>query len=445
MKGKELIQANSEGVLKDMMEALPEDLPASDNGHLAPPPPENVPPEINIMEMMLGANTEIFKKAVDILGKKGDDVKFSNLVLDGNDVAFIKENFDKYRILLSHNIPQPIPVVKLGGRTMATVADMTTITGMAKARKSYFLSAVLTAALNPTYYHHLEVTLPEGRNKIIWIDTEQSEYWSQQILYRVKRSGVATTTIDERIIYLNCRDLSVTQLKAVLYVSLEMYSSQSSFCIIDGSRDMVTSINDEEEAVKLSRWLPQMAKKYQTNITNVLHQNPSGGDGSKLRGVLGTELMNKSEFIIEIKAHPIDKKVFIAGSMLSRDIGTEDVFFEIDDGLLRFTDEPVDTRSEKSLIMYNLKIEDLKKLTSGIFRTKSKINQKNLSLLIQSQIKETINEHIGVQKIATEWIPYLENKGLIAIDDSITSNNGKARFYKKEEFAETDTTEALPF
>jgi len=449
--GEKETMHKSDNVLEDMQQERP-----SSNGVQPDVPPITIPdfdePIISEdlkgylnddgLKLLLGDDKALNEMASGIMEKKADNVNFSNMSLDTKDVEYAKKYFDAYRVKLSHDIPKPVAVIKLGGRAIATVADMTTITGQAKARKSYFLSAVLTAALNPTYYNgSLEVNLPDDRKKIIWIDTEQSEYWSQQILYRVKKSGVEENEIDERIIYMNCRDLSVDQLKAIVYVSMEKYSEESAFCIIDGSRDLVSSVNNEEEAMHLSRWLPEMAKKYKMNISNVIHQNPSGGTSSKLRGHLGTELMNKSEFVVEIQKHPKDKEVYVAASMLSRDIGTDDLCFTIVDGLLEFVGEPVDTKSEKSKFMYDFTIKQLKKLTRNLFMTKPNYNQKGLSIAIQTYIKESHEMHIGGQKIINEWIPYLENKGLIEIDTDGTSKNKMAKLYKKAKFADTDTHE----
>lgn len=453
----------SDNALEDMMSSLPEDLPKGANGaqpEVAPitipdmevphiPSPEEIRKKLNknkkyasedVMKLILGEDNPL---ADELLKKKPEDTNFSNMSLANKDVEYVKKYFGAYRITLAKDIPQPVAVIKLGGRTIATVADMTTITGKAKARKSYFLSAVITAAMNPTYYNGtLEVNLPPGRNKIIWIDTEQSEYWSQQILHRVRRTGVEAKEIDNRIIYLNCRDLSIDQLKAMVYISLERHSTESAFCIIDGSRDLVSSVNNEDEATQLARWLPEMAKKYKINITSVLHQNPSGDKGSKLRGHLGTELMNKSEFVVVVEQHPKDKEVFIAGTMLSRDIGSEEVCFMIKDGLLEFVGEPVDNKSEKTKFMYDRSIDQLKKMTVKIYMTHGTYNQKNLAMAIQSHLIENHDNLIGIQKIISEWVPYLENKGLIAIDEDKASKNGQAKFYKKNEFADTETVEA---
>jgi hypothetical protein len=412
------------GSLEDMLGSIPHDKELSDQ------------------EFNFQALDTLFKTVEEVKEKK-DDIQFSNMTLSQKDVRHVLNNFESHRIRLSDHIPRPIPIIKLGGKNIATVGDISTVTGQAKARKSYFLSAVLTAALNPNYYAgFLDVDLPPDRPKIIWIDTEQSKFWSQQILNRVKRSGVTEEEIDERIIYLNCRSLSTAQLKAITYVSLDSYAKESAFMILDGSRDLVSSVNNEDESTQLSRWLPEIAAHYNCNITNVLHQNPSGGSDSKMRGHLGTELMNKSEFVVQIVKHEKDKEVFIAKSMLSRDIGTDELCFTINDGLLEFTDAPVEAKNEKLRFMHDLPMSSLKNIIKSIFKMRSNYSKTNFVVALQAELMNTHGMSFGREKIDKEWLPFFENKGLVEVNPD--ENNSRAKLYTKAPFADTETIEESP-
>ena len=203
------------------------------------------------------------KSVSNLLKKEPESVKFSNMEINGEALEKVSSIFEASRIKVTDDIPRPVPIIKLGKATIASLSDVTTLTGKAKSRKSYFLSAVITAALNHEYYDgNLEVVLPKERDHIIWIDTEQSDFWSQQILKRVHWSGVPEELIDSKIYYYNCRSLSTLEVCAFLYKAIETHNINSSLCIVDGSRDLVDSINDEVEAKNLSRWLPEMAKKY---------------------------------------------------------------------------------------------------------------------------------------------------------------------------------------
>lgn len=388
------------------------------------------------------------EKISNLLKKEPEAVKFSNMEIDGSALEKVSSIFESSRIKVTDDIPRPVPIIKLGKATIASLSDVTTLTGKAKSRKSYFLSAVITAALNPECYGgDLEVVLPQERDHIVWIDTEQSDFWSQQILKRVHWSGVPEELIDSRIYYYNCRSLSTQEICAFLYWAMNVHHNNSSLCILDGSRDLVDSINDEVEAKNLSRWLPEMAKKYVMNVTNVLHQNPGGAEGSKIRGTLGTELMNKSEFIVEIKKHPNDDDISTVSAMMARDIEADDHCFMIEDGVLRFTDAPADSIERKGKFLYELEIHELKDITKDCFKLKTSLSQAKLKVSIKECLLAPPYQHdIGIQKIVEEWIPFLENKGLINLLNDNTTN-GRAKMYEKSSFAdsETDGVEETPF
>ena len=91
------------------------------------------------LRLLLGDDKTMNEMAADLTEKK-KEVTFSNMSLDSKDVEYAKKYFDAYRVKLSDNIPKPVAVIKLGGRAIATVADMTTITGQAN---SYMLTRQL--------------------------------------------------------------------------------------------------------------------------------------------------------------------------------------------------------------------------------------------------------------------------------------------------------------
>ena len=75
---------------------------------------------------------------------------------------------------------------------------------------------------------------------------------------------------------------------------------------IDGIRDLLSSINDEESGTQILSELASLADERHMCIWNALHQNPkANGDGSeaKMRGWIGTELGNKvSDTLISLKS-----------------------------------------------------------------------------------------------------------------------------------------------
>jgi hypothetical protein len=71
---------------------------------------------------------------------------------------------------------------------------------------------------------------------------------------------------------------------------------------IDGVADLTPSPNDEQGAIKFVRWLQEMAIEFSCPLVGVLHLNPApGGDFTKSRGHLGSELNRKAETVIRLQ------------------------------------------------------------------------------------------------------------------------------------------------
>jgi hypothetical protein len=100
---------------------------------------------------------------------------------------------------------------------------------------------------------------------------------------------------------------------------------------IDGIRDLVTSINDEDEATKIASFLLKSTQERQIHIITVLHQNK--GD-QNARGHVGTELVNKAQTVLSVSIDPNNKSVSIVEAEFCRDREPETFAFTVnDDGL----------------------------------------------------------------------------------------------------------------
>lgn len=86
--------------------------------------------------------------------------------------------------------------------------------------------------------------------------------------------------------------------------------------LIDGARDLVTSINDEEQATNLSSLLLKWTADLQIHICVVLHQNKND---AQARGHLGTELVNKAETVLSATKDPADPSISIVQAEACRD------------------------------------------------------------------------------------------------------------------------------
>jgi hypothetical protein len=104
---------------------------------------------------------------------------------------------------------------------------------------------------------------------------------------------------------------------------------------IDGLRDLLQSINDEETATSILDYLSSTAEERHMCIWNALHQNPkanSDGEDVKMRGWTGTELGNKvSDTLVSIKEKKAAGVTFTVKQVDARGKDLDDWKFEITD------------------------------------------------------------------------------------------------------------------
>jgi hypothetical protein len=118
-------------------------------------------------------------------------------------------------------------------------------------------------------------------------------------------------------------------------IRLAIDAIQPDVVFIDGLRDLLSSINDEESGTQILDDLASMAEDRHMCIWNALHQNPrinSDGEDSKMRGWIGTELGNKvSDTLISIKSKTADGVTFTVKQQDARGKDIDDWKFQITD------------------------------------------------------------------------------------------------------------------
>lgn len=326
---------------------------------------------------------------------------------------------------------KPFTFWKINGEAGAVMGEVITITGKAKSRKTYLLSAFVIEFLRPgTIGQGFSVEKPHDKPRIVWIDTEQGRYWTKNILNRVEKAGISKDEIDRHLVFYNCRQFSIEELKALVAYETEINNDVCAL-IIDGSRDLVTSINSEEESISMAKWFLELADRYGIALINILHLNKTD---SNPRGHLGTELMNKSFVVMEVEK---DKGSDLSQvkAALSRSTLFEDLYIMIDaNGLPVVADAPVKTDKGGKNEYLDLEMNHLKKFVRDIFRLNSEYDSKSkFAMAIKEKLKKDFGWSYGRDKVEQEVIPYLENNKLII--SSGGEKRGQSITYKLDEFA----------
>jgi hypothetical protein len=130
-------------------------------------------------------------------------------------------------------------------------------------------------------------------NRVLWIDTEQGEHYANRTYSWIKEMAN-----DENMKNLSYYDLKPESIDKRVKITEVLISSQMfDLVILDGVRDLLYDFNSPKEAQDISTQIIHWASIYNVHVVCILHVNKTSDDA---RGHLGTELVNKSEIVLEV-------------------------------------------------------------------------------------------------------------------------------------------------
>lgn len=247
--------------------------------------------------------------------------------------------------------PEPYHLLELNGVPFSKIGGLSAISGQKKNGKSFVLTQLMAAILGQgserTANYLPGLTVPERtieylghEPRVLYVDTEMEKLSSAKVLRRVH------WLCDWDLRQPNDR-FSVLWLKTMpkgddvkphrkryelIKMAIEVINPDVVF--IDGIRDLLASINDEESGTQILDELSSLAEERRMSIWCALHQNPKSGDSEeqKMRGWIGTELGNKvSDTLISIKSKTQNGVTFTVKQQDARDKDLDDWKFEITD------------------------------------------------------------------------------------------------------------------
>ena len=223
----------------------------------------------------------------------------------------VEELFSE-RITSETDLPPMQPLFQMFGIPCFYRGELVADCGKAKSGKTFFLSILMAASLTQKALALERITntnltndtnnqmLTDGADikplKVLWLDTEQSQQSTQEIIRdRIIPLSAAPAAsakdIDSTFFAFNLRGLGFEKRGKMVDVAIR--SIKPDICIIDGIKDLMTDINDAVQATLIMEKLMALAKAQNCCIVCVLHQNKSEQDRN-MRGSIGTELTNKA-------------------------------------------------------------------------------------------------------------------------------------------------------
>ena len=262
------------------------------------------------------------------------------------------EELRQYWLDPREDYPEPYYMLEYNGVPFSTIGGIQAISGQKKNGKSFVLTQLMAAILGNGAERILRflpgLKVPERtieylghEPRVLYVDTEMEKLNSAKVLRRVHwLCEWDMKQPNERFSVLWLKNMPHDEAEQahkrrwrLIRTAIETTSPDIVF--IDGIRDLLSSINDEQTAVEILSQMSTMAEERRMCIWNALHQNPrmnSDGEDSKMRGWAGTELGNKvSDTFISIKSKTANGVTFTVKQQDARGKDVDDWKYEITD------------------------------------------------------------------------------------------------------------------
>lgn len=247
---------------------------------------------------------------------------------------------DGYRIMSDTEVPEEEFLIRMFGKPAFPRRDLSAVTGMEKCGKTFFTSMLMACCAEKNV---LELErIREKPLKVMWYDTEQSKQSTKGILtnrvYKFIKTDEDAKQTDSNFYVFNVRACTCQERMDYLVTGIQAY--RPDLVIIDNVSDLLPSVNDAEQSIKIIDQLMQLASEYSCNITVVIHLNRTGEKRS-LRGWLGTEILHKA-FEVYYCAQIEKTDVFSVEQSFTRKYRiSEKLYYKIDnDGMPVVTVKP---------------------------------------------------------------------------------------------------------
>lgn len=267
----------------------------------------------------------------------------------------------------------PPQIIWIDNSTIATLGNFSASTGKAKSKKTFNVSAIVAASLAGRQVLNYRAHLPEGKQQVLYVDTEQSRFHCHNVLERILRlAGLPTTCDNENLDFICLREYSPSVRIEVIDYALRQGKGYG-LVIIDGIRDLMLDINSTGESVEVINKMMEWSSKYNLHIHCVLHLNK--GDNN-VRGHIGTEMSNKAETVLVISKSNENPAISEVHALHIREKEFKPFAFTVDEGGLPVMaenhsfDGNASERSKNRTGFMNLSVEQHREALSITFGDK---------------------------------------------------------------------------
>jgi hypothetical protein len=338
----------------------------------------------------------------------------------------------KHRVLFNEVIPLDKPCIEIieenESFSFARFGNITTVTGQSGAKKSFFVSAIAGAWINPNklVLNRIKVTAPNDKKRVLYFDTEQSRGDVKELQNRIIQIAGFENLTAENLDLLLCysiKAMSPKERHEFINRAIQ-YENEIGLVIIDGVKDLMTSVNNEEQTSVIITDLLKWSEEKNIHICSVLHENPSS---EKMRGHIGTELINKCETVVSIQKHNENAlRSEIVPKKTRKKQFTNFAFRISENGIPLFdeTFEPEKIGRKPKLKIHDLNTLQIDMILKYAFENENELSYSDLLERLKYGVLTYLNTSIGVN-IAKDLLTHLKVKNKLS---KVDPENQKSKF-----------------
>ena len=334
----------------------------------------------------------------------------------------LKAKLDRLKIDPSEVLRPPQIALQLkntqtdGFSILGTLGNFSMIIGKAKSRKSFYVNIALSAAVSTELvFDRFKGELPINQNEVLYFDTEQGKYHVQLAVKRICKQIDVEEPENLHVYHLR----SQTPAERLKLIEFAIYNNDKiGLVVIDGIKDLITSINDEGEATMVASKLLKWSEERNIHIIVVLHQNKSD---TNARGHIGTELNNKAETVLSVTVSEGNNDISIVEPQMCRNMSPEVFAFEVINDMPVAVENFVARTESRKKRFEILDIEDSKKLQllTEVFAAGGEFSYSDMIIQLKLAFKNQFEQTIGDNKIkelftycvSIGWLLQEKNKG----------------------------------
>jgi RecA-family ATPase len=366
----------------------------------------------------------------DELNENWNYSKLENDAKDIEESKEIRKELFESRVLWNENIKEEKPCIEIVDRfnnkfPLATFGNISVITGQAKSRKSFFVGAIASSFCNVNFetLECIKTTRNEDKRMILYFDTEQARFHVKSVLNRIiDMSGKDPEELEFLSVFC-LRKYAPNERLEIIENAIEV-TKNLGLVIIDGIRDLITNINDPDQATMITTKLMKWSEEKDCHILTVIHENKGN---EQARGHIGTELINKAETVISIRKEQENSLRSEVIPTYTRGKSFTNFAFTINEEGYPIIDKafkPDNKGRKQKFNMTELKTQEIEVILKSAFKQSKELTYLELLESLQFACLDQLNTHIGTNK-AKEFLTYLKGKELII---KIDPDNHKSKF-----------------